>query len=172
MKCRLIRGSASSVRSDSDDAEDRIASLRKCDIPVTLVINNPCDIDLIRAASYSADSTLHAFVRVPDVEWAAPYLAAAGRCGIRSAVTLYPIVRGAVSCADVLEMVSALSVNYRQTFLFMFPKNTESDNADDLTTYIRRFMSHVRLYMECTQHTFGICGTCCDLCAVQSDVES
>lgn len=175
MQCAILGSNETYVNAHRRGAEARIAALKQKGIPLTLILREPASMDLVRAAGYSADNTLHVFVRAQDGEWAAPYLAAAGRCGIRSAATIYPIVPGVVRCADVLETVASIAVNYRMTFLFMFPAlrglpaderfcERRGDCLIPTGAYVRSFMEKVHKYVACTACRCGVCGKNCALC--------
>lgn len=176
MRCPVLEDDTFCVRASDDDAAQKIAALRDAGSPVTLVLRQPADADLIRAASYHAKNTLHVFAKAGQAAWCAPFLALAGRCGIASTVALYPVIPGDTSCADVLECVASLSVNYRMTFLFMFPRvnNSRHRNArlfaqgpggyGPSADYMRAFQRKVHKYFDCTPHVCGICGKDCSLC--------
>lgn len=188
MKCAILSDTGPWVRAGSGRTERRLQELKDSGEAVTLVVTDPVHPDVVRRAGYSAKNTLHVFVRAADDPWAAPLLASADRCGMRLAVTLYPIIPGAVQCVDVLEKLSPLSANYSTRFLFMFPRislpaektergyrigRTEVDaemiQSDGTrlypsAEYIRRFMDKAHSYLDCTAHVCGVCGRDCHLC--------
>lgn len=188
MTCAILKDTERCVIADSEDAERRIRSGRERDMPMTLILRRPVPMDLLRMAGYSPKNTVHVFAGADADTWGVPYLAAAGRCGVRSAVTIYPIIPGWTKCVDVLEMVTPLAINHRTKFFFMFPRiprdvttdgdicrisgkpvnpayvRREGDRYYPSAAYIRRFMQRARCYFDCTPHSCGICGKDCALC--------
>lgn len=189
MNCAVLKGgSARQVASDSEDPAREIAALKNKGIPVTLVLKKNVPEDVVRAVAYSAQNTLHVFVKAPDMAWAAPLLATADRCGIRRTVTVYPLIPGGPGCADVLERLEPLCAGRGATFLFMFPRIAlpVKLNAGRCTVggrevnpkfvsaaaggfypspeYVHRFMEKVHKYLDCTRHVCGVCGRDCKLC--------
>lgn len=191
-RCSLLGSSDVFVHAERPDALWCIDNLKERGSVMTLVVRGPVNMDIIRAAGYNIKNRLHLFVKTNDSLWASPLLALADRCGIRAAVTWYPIVPGIVRSARVLEQIASMCVGYKTRFLFMFPQiqlpvqktadgwtvngvhvddrfiRKDRDRHFPTPEYIRRFMQKMHRYLDCTTYSAGICGRDCSGCEIEA----